>query len=404
MKALFFSVTVPQFIALKVLGRISRRYYFEGPFATVRLREAPEPELPGREWVRIRVRLCGLCGSDVNLLMVKDSPMASPFTSFPCIFGHEIAGEAVETGPAVEACRVGDLVTVNPSLSCVTRGITPVCRMCAAGRPGNCERFAEGSFSPGMFTGICKDLGGGFAEYMVAHESQVYRVPEGVSPESAVLTEPLAVGIQAVLDNRPKDKDSVLVIGGGVIGAMVLKAIRGLGIGCSVTVLEPSSFHAGYARRSGADYVTGSGILEAAVKMAGARVYKPMLGERIVQGGFDRVFDTVGHSDTVQKALIATAGMGTVSLVGIAPRLSIDPTPFWLKLLTLKGCYGHAVNDGPHGKRHAFETALEMVADSRIHVEDMLTHAFPIERYRELLDVSLAKGAHRAIKTAVRFC
>ncbi|MRR07881.1 MAG: hypothetical protein EG828_13295, partial [Deltaproteobacteria bacterium] len=76
---------------------------------------------------------------------------------------------------------------------------------------------------------IFRDVGGGFAEYMVVHKSQVFRIPAGVSDESAVLTEPLAVGIQAVLNNRPEESDHVLVIGGGVIGAMVVKAIRGLG-------------------------------------------------------------------------------------------------------------------------------------------------------------------------------
>ena len=71
--------------------------------------------------------------------------------------------------------------------------------------PGNCENFAEGAFAPGMFIGICKDINGGFAEYVVAHKSQVCRVPAGVSAESATLTEPLAVGLQAVLDNMPDD-------------------------------------------------------------------------------------------------------------------------------------------------------------------------------------------------------
>ena len=150
----------------------------------------------------------------------------------------------VETGKGVDTCTVGDLVTVSPLLSCVPRGISPVCPVCAAGRPGNCEHFAEGAFAPGLFAGICRDVGGGFAEYMVAHKSQVFPVPKGVSPEAATLTEPFAVGIQTVLDNRPEEKDRVLVIGGGVIGTMIVKAIRGLGIGCTITVVEPAAFNA----------------------------------------------------------------------------------------------------------------------------------------------------------------
>ncbi|NMD40174.1 MAG: alcohol dehydrogenase catalytic domain-containing protein [Deltaproteobacteria bacterium] len=403
MKALYFNITVPNYLALQVLGRISKKYYFEGPFATVSLKDVPEPKLPNQDWVKIRVRLCGFCGSDLNLLMVTDSPMASPFTSFPCIFGHELCGDVVETGKGVDTCTVGDLVTVSPLLSCVPRGISPVCPVCAAGRPGNCEHFAEGAFAPGLFAGICRDVGGGFAEYMVAHKSQVFPVPKGVSPEAATLTEPFAVGIQTVLDNRPEEKDRVLVIGGGVIGTMIVKAIRGLGIGCTITVVEPAAFNAEYVRRSGADHVVPGGIIDAALKMTGAVVYKPMLGERIVQGGFDRVFDTVGHSDTLQQALIVTAGSGVVSLVGIGRTITLDPTPLWLKVQAIKGCYGYAYNDTPSGRKHAFEIALELVQSGRVQVEDMLTHSFPIEGYRELIEVSMNKSAHRAVKTAVRF-
>ena len=403
MKALTYNVTVPGYLGLQVLGRLNRRYYYEGPLSTVRLVDVPEPVLPGPDWVKIKVRLCGFCGSDLSLIFVKGSAMASPFGSFPCIFGHETVGEVVQAGSSVRNAAFGDRVTLNPGLTCEPRGISPRCPSCEAGRTGSCERYADGPFAPGMFAGLCKDVGGGFAQYMVAHTSQVHRVPDGVSDEAAVLTEPLAVAVQAVMDNRPAEGDKVLIIGGGVIGAMIVKAIRGLGIGCRITVAEPSPFSAAYVKGSGADCVVDGDLIEAAEKIAGARVYKPMMGERIVQGGFHRVFDTVGHSQTFQKALIVTAAGGTVSLVGIARRLAFDPTPVWLKLLTVKGCYGYSFNDTKDGRRHAFETALCLMNERRVHVQDMLTHTFPIEEYRELIRVNVSKGRHRAIKTAIRF-
>ncbi len=403
MKALRFNVTVPNYLALQVAGRLNRKYFYEGLFSTVRLADVPAPVLPNQDWVKIRVRLCGFCGSDLNLIQVKDSPMASPFTSFPCIFGHEVYGEIEETGTTANGLKKGDRVTVNPGLTCAARGIVPECPSCAAGRPGSCERYAEGPFSPGMFTGICKDVGGGFAEYMVVHKSQVFKVPDTVSNESAALTEPLSVGLQAVLDNRPNDGDHVLVIGGGVIGTMIVKAIRGLGIGCSITVAEPSPFNADYVKQSGADHVVTGSLIDAAERLTGARAYKPMLGERIVQGGFHRVFDTVGHSPTLQSAFIVTRGGGTVSIVGIGNKVSFDPTPLWLKLLTVKGCYGYSYNKTENGTRHAFDIALDLLKEQKVRVEDMLTHTFPIESYRELIGVNMAKARHRAIKTAVRF-
>jgi (R,R)-butanediol dehydrogenase / meso-butanediol dehydrogenase / diacetyl reductase len=403
MKALKFNITVPNFLVLQVLGRLNPKFYYEGFFSTVKLAEVPEPRLLNQDWLKLRVRLCGFCGSDLNLIRVKDSPMASPFTSFPCIFGHEVYAEVEDAGSGVSGFKKGDRVTVNPGLPCAAREISPECPSCSAGRPGCCENYAEGAFAPGMFTGICKDIGGGFAEYMVVHKSQVFRVPDSVSNEAAALTEPLAVGLQAVLDNRPLDTDKVLVIGGGVIGAMIVKAIRGLGIGCSITVVEPCAFNADYVKRSGAQQVVSGNIIGAAEKITGAKAYKPMLGERILQGGFDRVFDTVGHSPTLQAALLVTAGCGTISLVGIGNKVTFDPTPLWLKLQTIKGCYGYGYNDTPGGRKHAFDMALDLLESRKVSVDDMLTHTFAIEQYQELIEVNLDKGAHQAIKTAVRF-
>jgi (R,R)-butanediol dehydrogenase / meso-butanediol dehydrogenase / diacetyl reductase len=403
MKALLLSLNTIRFVALQVLRPISRKFCYTGPFSTLKLTDLPEPELPSPDWVKIKTRLCGVCGSDINLILMKDSPTATPFTSFPCVPGHEFCGDIVETGSNVTSLGNGDLVTVVPALGCETRGIQPVCRSCAAGIPGNCENFAEGAFAPGMFMGICRDVGGGFAEYVVAHRTQVYRVPEGVSPESAALAEPLSVGLQAVLDNRPDHSDSVLVIGGGVIGAMVIKSIRGLGIRCSITVVEPSKFAAGYAQASGADRVIGGNIIDAAVEIAGGKAYKPLLGERIVMGGFHRVFDTVGHRDTLNRALRVLAVKGTLSVLGIGAEVKLDLTPLWLKLQTINGCYGSRFNNAIDGRKQAFEMGLDMLKQKKVQVHDMLTHRFPLTKYKEMMAVNMRKDASRAMKTAVTF-
>lgn len=403
MKALLFNVNIPLFAAVQALRPLSERVCYDGPFSTIRLVDHPEPRLPSEEWVKIRTELCGFCGSDLNLIMLKDSPTASPFTSFPCVPGHEVCGAVVEAGARVDTCEVGDRVTVAPMLNCTARGISPECRSCSRGRPANCEKYAEGSIAPGMFNGLCKDIPGGFGEYMIAHRSQVYRVPEGVSRESAALTEPLAVAVQAVLDNRPDDEDKVLVIGGGVIGAMVVKAIRALEIRCDLTVVEPSPFHADYVRRSGADRVIGTGVFEEAERITGGRAYKPMLKERILMGGFDKVFDTVGHSHTLNTAMRVMSTLGTLSVIGIGNDVKLDLTPLWLKLQTIKGCYAYGYNETPEGRKQAFEIALEMLARKAVCVEDMLTHRFRIEDYRKMIVVNLHKARYRAIKTAIVF-
>ena len=404
MKALQFSVNVPQFAALQVLGRISRRFYYSGALSTVGLVDIPEPALPSPQWVKIRTLICGFCGSDLNLILLRDSPMASPFTSFPCTLGHELSGEIVEVGGEVDEVRVGDVVTIAPNLGCRTRGIEPECHACQMGRPGNCENFAEGDLAPGMFAGVCRDIGGGFAPYLVAHKSQLYRLPEGVSHVEGAMIEPLSVAIQAVLDNRPENDDHILIIGGGVMGNMLVQSMRALDIGCTITVAEPSPFHADLVSKAGADHlITDGDIPGHTLALTGARSYKPLLGKNVLMGGFSKVFDVVASSETLDTSLRVLRAGGTLSIVGIGKEVMPDPTTLWLKLQTLKGVYVFGYTNVRGKREHIFEIAIDLARQKKVSLEPMLTHTFRIEDYRQMIDVNLSKAKHRAVKTAVSF-
>jgi threonine dehydrogenase-like Zn-dependent dehydrogenase len=255
-----------------------------------------------------------------------------------------------------------------------------------------------------MFTGICRDVGGGFAPYLVAHKSQLYRLPEGMSAEAGAMMEPLGVTLQAVLDNLPAADDRVLVIGGGVIGNLIVQAIRAFGIPCSITVAEPSRFHAELAAKAGADHVVTDGDIPAAARrLAGAESYKPILGRPILMGGFTKVFDCVGHRETLRPAMRAMAGGGTLSIVGIGDEVKLDLTPLWLKLQTIRGVYAHGVNIVEGRQEHVFETALRLAAQGRVHLHEMVTHTFALDRYQEMIEVNKHKSANRAVKTAVSF-
>jgi len=404
MKALQFSVTVPQFAVLSVLGRVSRRFYYQGPLATIRLVDVPEPALPSPDWVKIKTLMCGLCGSDVSLIFLKDSPTATPFTSFPCTIGHEFCGQVVEVGQNVEGIKAGELVTVAPHLGCVTRGIGPECRACSMGRPANCENFAEGNISPGLFVGICRDIGGGFAPYLVAHQSQIFKLPQGVSPKEGAMIEPLAVTLQAVLDNMPGSDDLVLIIGGGVIGNLIVQSIRALGIDCPITVAEPSRFHAELVSQAGANHlITDGAILHHTVRITGAKAYKPLLGPEILMGGFTRIFDTVASTQTLNADMRVLRTGGVLSVVGIGKEVKIDLTPLWLKLQTMKGVYCFGYTDVRGKREHAFEIALDFVRQKKVSLEPMVTHTFPLVDYRDMIEVNLHKGKYKAVKTVVSF-
>lgn len=404
MKALQFSVSVPQYLALTLFGAINRGLFYSGPLATARLVDVPEPVLPSPDWVKVRTLMCGFCGSDLNLILLRESPTASLFSSFPCTMGHEICGEVAEVGSGVQGYKKGDtIILINP-LGCSVRGIDDMCKSCREGRPSNCENMAEGKLAPGMFTGICRDTGGGFAPCFIAHKDQLFKLPEGISIKEAALFEPLGVSLQAVLDNLPQDGDRVLVIGAGVIGNLVVQSIRALGSKCHISVAEPDPFAADLALKAGADrLIHGGDILGQAVEITGARAYKPMIGKDVLMGGFSRIFDCVANEATLFSSMRALGTGGTLSMVGIGKDVKLDLTPLWLKLQTIKGAYSSGYVNYDGSRKHIFEIASGMVKQKKIDLEPMVTHTFKLEDYRRMIELNLNKGKYKALKTVVSF-
>lgn len=397
-------MTVPQWIALQAIGKLSRKAFYRGPLATVKLAERANPELPSGQWLRIHTLMCGFCASDLNLIFLKDSPSASPFTSFPCVIGHEVCGQVVEIGADVSDLAPGDRVAIAPALSCAARGIDPPCSACRKGLFAGCENYAGGSLAPGMITGLCSDTSGGFAPELVVHESQVFKLPKGFSMEQGVLIEPFSVGLQAVFGNLPQKDEQVLIIGGGVIGTMILKSIHGLGLECRVTVADPSPFAARTAQKNGADNVIkGSAIMDETVNLTGARRHKPVMGPDMLTGGFARVYDTVGTSATLNTALRCLETGGTLSQVGIGHDVKLDLTPLWLKLQTLKGVYGCGVAEYKGRQRHMFDIAISLVHEGKVNLEGMVSHAFALKDYEKMIEINLNKEKNKAVKTVVSF-
>src|SRR5207247_660389 len=122
-------------VVTSLLGRIDKRFFF-GPFSPATLRELPEPELPAPDWVTIRTRLCGICGSDCKQMFLNGS-MDNPMTaviSFPQVLGHEVVGTIERVGPGVRTRTAGERVVLNPWLSCAPRGLQPPWPACAEGQ------------------------------------------------------------------------------------------------------------------------------------------------------------------------------------------------------------------------------------------------------------------------------
>lgn len=192
MKALVFRYSLPRLAATRVIGVLSTRSYL-APWSSFRLEEVDAPRLPADDWVILRTRLAGICGSDAKQVFLRgdrDNPLTA-LVSFPQVLGHEAVAIVERTGPDVRALQPGQRVVVNPWLSCGPRGLEDACDACADGDYQLCRRFTEGALPPSIHLGNCAASPGAFAPFFAAHESQCIPVPDGVSDEQAVLADPV---------------------------------------------------------------------------------------------------------------------------------------------------------------------------------------------------------------------
>ncbi len=377
MRALVYERSLPRFAAARVAGALA-----PGRGATVgplHLADVDPPELPGPGWVRVRPRLAGICGSDLATVDGKTSRYFEPLVSFPFTPGHEVVGELDD----------GTRVVLEAVLACGPRGIDPPCRQCAAGRTQRCERQSFGLLEPGLQTGYCADTGGGWGAWFVAHESQLHRVPNDLSDEAAVLVEPAACAVHAARSVPPAD--AVAVVGAGTLGLCTIAALASLPQRPELllaTAKHPEQ--RALARSLGADVVVEPDELARAVR----RTTGSMRAGAQLTGGMPAVVDCVGSEDSVASALSVVAPGGTVVLLGMPGRVSIDLTPLWHREVRLAGSYAYGEEVGGR----TFDLAFDLVREAGL--ERLLSATYPLDRYEEALAHAAEAGRRGAVKIA----
>jgi L-iditol 2-dehydrogenase len=351
----------------------------------LRLVRMPAPPLPGPDWLRVRLHLAGVCGSDLGLLRADLSPALSPFASFPAVLGHEGVGEVVAAGPEVP-WPVGTRVVWDPFLGCRVRGLDP-CPSCASGVPALCRRVTEGRFAPGLILGTCRDLPGTWSEEILLHESQVFPVPDDLDDARAVLVEPLAVAAHAVLKTPPPPGAPVFIVGAGTIGLMVVAALRILGFANPVAVAARHPRQAALARTLGADVVLPAGEGVAAVAhFLDEPVHKALDGTLVLKEGLPLVFDAVGTAQGLELALGAAGRGGTVNLVGSPGLLRrVDATAIWAREVTVTGSLGYGREHGHEGV-HTFALVLDRLSrHPELPLAQLISHRLPLTEVRAAL-------------------
>ncbi len=316
----------------------------------LRVEERPVPAIgPGE--LLVRIRYCGVCGSDVMDWYMDQKA--------PTVPGHEPAGEVVEVGDGVRGFSPGDRVFVHHHAAC------GVCRNCRRGYPAQCEMFRRTRLDPG-----------GMAEYVRVPTETVQRdvlkLPEGMPLLWGTLVEPVACVVQSLRRARIRPGDTVLILGAGFNGLVHLALARAFGAG-RVLVSEPIPWRRRLALELGADGAVdpGAGPVDAAVR--------ELNDGRLA----DVVFVIPGKPGLLEEGIRLAGSGGTVVL--FAPtrpgvRTSVEPFDLFFREVSLVPTY----SCGPHDTR----LALEWIARGTVPAERLITHRVPLEEAAEAFRVT----------------
>lgn len=381
MDALLFARKEARYAAAMVASRLKPGA--GASLGPLKLTQIEPPALPGPGWEHVKVRLAGICGSDLATIDGQASRYFESLASFPFIPGHEVVGERAD----------GTRVILEPVLGPETRGEVPAWPGAAQADGNDYGHLVSGSLEPGLQTGSCSSTGGGWSEVFAAHHSQLHTVDEELSDESAVMIEPTAAAIHAVLRGNVLDGATVAVIGAGTMGLLAVAALREFTKVSTIIVAARYPHQHKIAQMLGADLTVVPDELGRSIRrLAGTRVVGSTLGS-----GVDVTIDAIGSSTSITDAIGFTRPRGRVVLLGMPSEVEMNLTGLWHRETELVGayCYG---TEHSHGDSHTFSLATRMVKE--LDLGRLVSELFPLSDYKKAIEHAAQAGPRGLIKIA----
>jgi threonine dehydrogenase-like Zn-dependent dehydrogenase len=252
---------------------------------------------------------------------------------------------------------------------------------------------------------VATDAPGAWAELLAAHDSMLIPVPDTVPDELAVLADPFAVSMHAVVRHPPPPGGRALVYGAGALGTTSLACLRALFPDVEVAVVARFPAQAALARRLGAalvlDHEPRLAVVEALAEWSGGELHTPFDGLPVAHpGGIDVVYDTIARPETFEVGVRVLAERGTLVQTGVSTPGRWEWTPLYFKELTIAGSNAFGVEEVDGVRKHAIAHYLDLTAAGRVDLSGMLTHRFSLEQWWDAMRALARQDRSGAVKVA----
>ena len=335
------------------------------------IEEVDTPELPAADWVRVRIRVAGICGTDLRPWEKHEPDLACH------IVGHEMAGEVVAAGPDVTSVAIGDRVVVETVLGCGE------CHWCRARRYNLC---------PDLYAVRPRSVSRAYAEYVVGPQHKFYKLPPQVGFDDAALIDTFSVCLHAQHLSGLTIGDKVAIIGAGPIGLGQLMLAKASGADVIITDKVDHSLEV--ARKLGADRIVNSARedpVAAAMEFSDGR-------------GVDIAFECAGGEsmpETLPQATKMARRGGAVVLVG---GFDAGETTIPLEWQRIQMSEIRLIPSASFAMRDIYpeqRQVLELVAQGKLQTQELITHRLPLDRINEAFEIAQDKDRTGAIFVAI---
>lgn len=305
--------------------------------------DVPEPQV-GDDDVLVRVRACGICGSDVHGYDGSSGRRIPPL-----VMGHEASGVVAKTGKNVTRFKEGDRVTFDSTVYCGK------CWYCTRGQVNLCDNRNVLGVSTGEYR-----RHGAFAEYVAVPQHIVYSLPDSFPFEHAALIESVSIAMHAVRRTPITVNDTAVVVGTGMIGLLVVQALKAAGCG-KVIAVDIDDFKLEQALKLGATEGLNSKKVDVAAEVAA----------RTDGRGADLAMEVVGATASIQTAIAAVRKGGSITLVGnLAPKVELPLQAVVTRELTLYGSCSSCLE---------YPACIDLMARGEIDVAPLITAKVPLD-------------------------